>query len=82
MKLYEKSVEFHKKALQVRNEIYGVDHEYVADSKASIAYVYMLMQKYDEALEYFASAEKIVYEIHEQHWKLEVIYGKFLIIQK
>ena len=56
---YDKALEYHNKALEIKKAVLGEKHRDTADSYNNIGNVYSELKDYDKALEYYIKALKI-----------------------
>ncbi len=73
---YKLSILYHKKALVIREKIYGEEHAHVAASYKNLGLVYHDIGQYNEAKEYFAKGLVIGKKIYgEEHAHVATTYN-------
>jgi tetratricopeptide (TPR) repeat protein len=65
---YDQALEWHRKALAIREKVFGTDHSSTANSYHNISKVYYDQGHYDQALEWVLKAYRIrVSELGHEH---------------
>jgi tetratricopeptide (TPR) repeat protein len=71
---YEKSLEYHQKALQIRLKVCGNSHADLADSHEGLGITLKNLGKEEEALKHFQEAFSILEKIYRKdHFQLIVL---------
>jgi len=85
-KNYDEAIKYHMSALNLRLELYGPDHIYVAVSYNNLGFSYLGKNDYQTALEYITKAQNIFLQIYKSDlhqnvgktfWGLGIIYRFF-----